>query len=56
MRRLAAEALDRARRVHPDLDDEGLAALTAGVSSTPALLPAVWYALDDAGAATRAAA
>jgi hypothetical protein len=57
MRRLAAEALDRARRVHPGLDDEGLAALTAGVSITPALLPAVWYALeDDADAAARAAA
>ncbi|WP_119716962.1 NAD(P)/FAD-dependent oxidoreductase [Cognatilysobacter tabacisoli] len=56
MRRLAAEALDRARRVHPGLDDEGLAALTAGVSITPALLPPAWYALEGDNAAARAAA
>ncbi|NYZ61183.1 NAD(P)/FAD-dependent oxidoreductase [Luteimonas deserti] len=43
MRWLASEVLQRARAMHPHIDDHGLDALLAG-EVTPASLPPVWYA------------
>jgi flavin-dependent dehydrogenase len=40
---LAAEVLAQARRAHPEIDDQGLAALLDPVDANPESLPAHWY-------------
>ncbi len=43
MRWLAGEILQRARKHHPAIDDQGLGALLASEAPPPSLAP-VWYA------------
>ena len=40
---LAAEVLAQARRAHPRIDDQGLAALLGDAAANPESLPAHWY-------------
>jgi flavin-dependent dehydrogenase len=51
MQRLAAELLAQARALHPDIPDQGLAALCAEAAGAEPLLPSHWYAERSVAAA-----